>query len=188
MAAYEVALAGQPLEIGSACVKPGSIRALAISYFYPTGFRSMKPSTQSTYRNIINRFCQETDREGRAHGDKSPATLRPEHVVKLMAARAERPHSANGLRKAIRAMMRHAMEVCDRTIQPETCGPSALSQVVCEASGSLATLRTVSVPATISPSGATSLTLSLVSPLADVGRASRKSPISSGLRFHSVSP
>jgi hypothetical protein len=91
MAAYEAALAGQPLGIGSSRVKPGTIRALAVSYFNSTDFRSMKPSTQSVYRNLINRFCEEADKEGRKHGDKSAATLQREHIVRLMAARAEKP-------------------------------------------------------------------------------------------------
>ena len=33
MAAYEQALAGQPLQIGIARTKPGTIHALAVSYF-----------------------------------------------------------------------------------------------------------------------------------------------------------
>jgi integrase len=78
----------------------------------------MRPSTQSTYRNIINRFCGQTDREGRSNGDKATATLQREHIVKLMAARADKPESANGLRKALRAMMKHAVEIGLRDDDP----------------------------------------------------------------------
>lgn len=118
MAAYEEALAGQPAQIGSRRMKPGTIRALAVSYYNSIGFRSMKPITQSTYRNIIDRFCDEADQDGRKLGDKRAATLHREHVVKLMAARAEKPDSANGLRKALRAMMKHAVEVGLRADDP----------------------------------------------------------------------
>ncbi len=118
MAAYEAALAGQPTPIGSARVKPGTIRALAVSYYGSIAFRSMKPSTQSAYRNIIERFCRETDRDGHAHGDKSATALQREHIVKLMAARAEQPDSANGLRKVLRAMMKHAVEAGLRADDP----------------------------------------------------------------------
>jgi integrase len=104
MAAYEVALGGQPLVIGVGRVKPGTIRALAVSYFNSLDFGSMKPSTQSVYRNIIDRLCVE-------HGDKRAATLQRQHIVKLMAARADKPESANGLRKTLRAMMKHAIEI-----------------------------------------------------------------------------
>jgi integrase len=118
MAVYEVALAGQPAPIASERVKPGTIRALAVSYYNSIAFRSMKPSTQSVYRNIIDRFCRETDKDGHGHGDKSAAGLQREHVVKLMAARADKPDSANGLRKAIRAMMKHAVEISLRADDP----------------------------------------------------------------------
>ena len=37
--------------------------------------------------------------------------MQREHIVKLMAARAEKPDSANGLRKVLRAMMQHAIEI-----------------------------------------------------------------------------
>ncbi len=40
MAAYEVALAGQPMQIGGTRTKPGTINALAVSYFNSIGFRS----------------------------------------------------------------------------------------------------------------------------------------------------
>jgi len=118
MRAYEEALAGQPLLIGSERVKPGTIRALAVSYYNSVAFRSMKPSTQSVYRNIIERFCRETDKEGREYGDKRAATLQREHVVKLMAARAQKTGRANGLRKAVRAMMKHAVEIGLRADDP----------------------------------------------------------------------
>ena len=118
MASYEAALAGQPMEIGGARVKPGSIRALAICYFNSGGFRSLALSTKSTYRNIIERFCRETDQEGNEYGDKGAATIRREHVVKLMALRADKPESANGLRKALRALMLHAVELDLRADDP----------------------------------------------------------------------
>jgi integrase len=118
MAAYEQALAGQPAQIGSARVKPGTIRALAVSYFQSVDFRSMKASTQGVYRNIIDRFCREKDKDDHGHGDKRAATLQREHIAKLMAARADKPDSANGLRKVLRAMMKHAVEIGLRADDP----------------------------------------------------------------------
>jgi integrase len=118
MTIYEAVLAGQPAVIGSERVKPGTIRALAVSYYNSVTFRSMKRSTQSVYRNIIDRFCRETDKQGQEHGDKRATTLQRAHIVKLMAARAERPDSANGLRKALRAMMKHAVETGLRADDP----------------------------------------------------------------------
>ena len=109
MAAYEEALAGQIVQIGGSRVRPGTIRALAISYYNSLGFRSLKPSSQAIYRRIIDRFCGE-------HGDKRAATLQREHIVKLMAAR--KPGSANGLHTVLRVMMQHALETGLRADDP----------------------------------------------------------------------
>jgi integrase len=111
MAAYALAFAGQPPQIGSARVKQGTFRALAVSYFNSTGFRMMRSSTQSVYRNAIDRLCKE-------HGNKGAATIQREHIVKLMAAKAEKPESANLLRKVLRAMMQHAVEISLRADDP----------------------------------------------------------------------
>src|SRR6476619_6474500 len=60
MAAYEMALAGQPVEVGGARVIPGTIRALSVSYYNSVEFRSeLKANSQSVRRNIIDRFCEE---------------------------------------------------------------------------------------------------------------------------------
>jgi hypothetical protein len=111
MAAYEMALAGQPVQIGSARVKPGTIRSLAVSYFSSIEFRSLRSSSKVVYRNIIERFCRE-------HGDKRVALLQREHISKLLASRAEKPWAANALRNILRALMRHAIEIGLRTDDP----------------------------------------------------------------------
>jgi integrase len=111
MAAYEEALAGQPVQIGSARVRPGTLRALAVSYFASPTFRTKKPSTQYTYRNVIDRLCQ-------GHGDKRPALLQREHVIRLIAARAGTPGTANALRRSLRALMQHAVEIGMRADDP----------------------------------------------------------------------
>src|SRR5262245_29527775 len=111
MAAYEQALAGQPLQIGIARTKAGTIHALAVSYFNTPEFRSLKQSSQALYRGIIDRFCAQ-------YGDNRVINLKREHVVKLMAARADRPAAANNLRKVLRAMMRHAVEIGLRADDP----------------------------------------------------------------------
>jgi integrase len=110
MAAYEAATAGQPAQIGVGRVVPGSIRAVAASYYMNSpDYLDMKATSQRVRRNIIEKFCRELDRDGRPLGDKRAASLQAEHIVKLMAARAAKPESANGLRKALRALMRHAV-------------------------------------------------------------------------------
>ncbi len=127
MAAYEVALTGEPADVGSRKVKPGTLRALAVSYFNSAGpipnsdcigFKSMKPSTQGVYRNIINRFCEETGKTGIKYGDMPAAALGREHIIKMMAARADKPDLANGFRKALRSMIAHAVAVGIRRDDP----------------------------------------------------------------------
>src|SRR5215469_4434436 len=66
MEAYQQALAGQPAPIGAERTIPGTLRALAVSYFASPTFRTTRPSTQYTYRNVIDRLCAE-------HGDKRVA-------------------------------------------------------------------------------------------------------------------
>ena len=69
MTAYAEALAGHPLLPGSSrSARPGSLRALTISYFQSTDFRSMQPRTQRVYRNLIERFCGQEDKDGNKFG------------------------------------------------------------------------------------------------------------------------
>jgi integrase len=111
MSDYEVALAGQPMQVSANRARPGTTMALALSYFASPGFRTLRLSTQQAYRRTIERLCRE-------HGDKRAADLRREHIVRLMAARAEQPGAANGLRMALRVMMRHAIDVGMRADDP----------------------------------------------------------------------
>src|SRR5262249_8261453 len=111
MEAYETVLAEQPLQIGSTRTKPGTVRALAVSYFYSPEFRSLRPSSQAIYRGIIDRFCSQ-------YGENRVANLKREHVVKLMAARADKPVAANNLRKVLRAMMKHTVDIGLRADDP----------------------------------------------------------------------
>jgi integrase len=111
MAAYEQARAGQPAPIGAKHIKLGTLRALAVSYFASPAFRTTRPSTQYTYRNIVDRLCAE-------HGDKRVALLQREHVIKLLTARAATPATANALRCSLRALMRHAVEIGMRSDDP----------------------------------------------------------------------
>jgi integrase len=108
MAAYEAAMAGQRPAPTSRAL-PGTMNALALSFFAAPSFSTLRPSTRSTYRWTIERLCRE-------HGDKRVTLLRREHVVKLMAART--PGAANKLRKALRAMMKHAVAVGLRANDP----------------------------------------------------------------------
>jgi integrase len=111
MEAYENALAGQPVPIGAARTIPGSIRALAVSYYNGTAFHALRASTQAERRGVIDRFCRE-------HGDKRASSLQRHHIIKLIAARATQSGAANSLRKAVRELMKHAVEIGLRSDDP----------------------------------------------------------------------
>jgi integrase len=120
MAAYEEAVAGQPapIEVGAARTKPGSMRALSVSYFQSIDYRSLQARTQRVYRGLIDRFCEQADKDGNKFGDKRAALIGREHIVRLIAARADKPESANQFRKVLRAMMKHAVEIGLRADDP----------------------------------------------------------------------
>lgn len=118
MQAYEAAMAGQPPSIGASRVLPGSLHALAISYYSSPEYLAMKINSRAVRRNIIERFCREVDANGQRNGDKRAVLLQREHIVRFMAARADKPESANGLRKALRALLQHAVAIKLRADDP----------------------------------------------------------------------
>jgi integrase len=113
MEAYEAAMATQPEPIGAKRTTPGTMRALAVSYFGSSEFASLRPSSQRSYRVVIEALCRE-------HGDKRVALLRRDHVVKLMAAKSEHKkfRAANWLRLALRLLMQHAIALGMRENDP----------------------------------------------------------------------
>jgi integrase len=117
MAAYDTARTGQ-IAIGASRTKPGTLKALAAAYYGSARFSDMEASTQGVYRNIIERLCEQRDQDGNKLADKRIAAMRREHIVKLIEARAAKPGSANGLRKVLRAMMQHAVDIGWRDDDP----------------------------------------------------------------------
>jgi integrase len=111
MRAYESALAGQPRPRTSSTARPGTMAALALSYFASPQFGALRLSSQYVYRRTIERFCKE-------HGDKRAADLRRDHVVKLMSRLGRTPHAANTLRRMLRNLMRHAVDIGIRGDDP----------------------------------------------------------------------
>jgi hypothetical protein len=84
MATYMSAVGGQPLPVGAAKVMPGTMRAVALSYFAAPAFRGLRPSTQREYRGVIERFGAQHIRGGTIHltQEKTGAALAiPVHPV-----------------------------------------------------------------------------------------------------------
>jgi hypothetical protein len=101
----------------------------------------MKPSSQTFYRHLIDKFCRETDKDGRLYGDKTAASLQGEHVVKPFTAagfshwfrtrcnEAGLPQcSAHGLRKA--AARRLADGGCTGTRSRPSRATASLREIV----------------------------------------------------------
>jgi integrase len=121
MEAYQAAMSGEPPKrttIIAPKAKQGGFAALAASYFASTTFLALKPITKSRYNNAIERLCKSTDKNGTMIGTLGAATLRREHVVALMTAKAELPDRANLLRRVLRALMQHAIEIGMRDDDP----------------------------------------------------------------------
>lgn len=106
--------AGQPASvttIGAERAKPGTFSALIASYYRSSEFLTLRPITQGTYRNRLEKIRLE-------HGDKSVAGLKREHVKALMAKKADKPDQANRLLKTFRLLMRHALDTNMRHDDP----------------------------------------------------------------------
>jgi hypothetical protein len=130
MAAYEEAFAGQPMQVASGRVRPGTFRALAVSYFGSRVFRSLKPITQSVYRNIIERFCNEADAKGHKYGDKQFATLQREHVVRR-SGQGVSPQHRMVPASPLSVRKRHAMPGRSARLTRTTSGTLMRSQKLC---------------------------------------------------------
>jgi len=104
MDAYDAAMAGQERDpVGAKRTKPGSVNALAVAYYGSAEFKLLKPSTQATYRNIIDRFREK-------NGGNPMAALSRTSVQKLVDAKVETPAAANNLLRMLRMLVRFALD------------------------------------------------------------------------------
>jgi integrase len=111
MAAYQLAVSGEPLEIGAKRTKPGSISALIIAYYNSMAFVQLAHSTKRTYRGILERFRAE-------HGDKAVATLATQDVRRMINNRADKRGAAINFLKVLRAIMTMAVDLGYREDNP----------------------------------------------------------------------
>jgi hypothetical protein len=114
MRQYAAALDGvqaQASNLGAARTIPGSFDALCVSYYRSPEFRGLKASTQTTRRNIIERFRKE-------HGRKPIARLERAHIKDIIGAKAETPEAANNLLKVLRVLLDYAVSIDMLTSNP----------------------------------------------------------------------
>lgn len=100
--AYFAAIAGQPVEIGTARTIPRSMDALIVAYYASAEFKGLQSSTARVYRNIIERFREK-------YGDKDAAGLTARKVRELVMEKATTPDAANHLLSMISALMELAI-------------------------------------------------------------------------------
>ncbi len=104
MTAYEAALNGQPkVDMAAKHARPGTMRALAISYMASSPYTNMAENSRVVYRRIIERFCKQQDKAGQELGEKNVATLQRQNIVKIVEIHADKRQYANYLLKVLRA-------------------------------------------------------------------------------------
>jgi len=116
MAAYQAALGGQSLPrpmIGASRTKAGSLNALVVTYLGSAEFLSRPRATQTTYRNILERFRRE-------HGDKPVALLTRQHISAMLAAKVKTPAAANHWLRLVKVLMQLAVDEGYRPDNPTT--------------------------------------------------------------------
>jgi integrase len=106
MRGYYAALDGQKRSqhVGAERTSPGSVNSIIVAYYMSPHFRSLRPSTQSVRRRILERFRQE-------HGEKPLRLLERAHLSAIIGAKAETPEAANNLLKVVRLLLGFAVDV-----------------------------------------------------------------------------
>jgi integrase len=110
MAAYAEAGETVAPPVGLRQIHPGTINAVAVSYFNSAAFRELAPTSQACYRGFIDRLCEED-------GDKPVAGLQRKHIIAKMNQRAT-PAAANVLLKMLRILLKHAVDTGLRSDNP----------------------------------------------------------------------
>ncbi|HEY1749661.1 MAG TPA: tyrosine-type recombinase/integrase [Caulobacteraceae bacterium] len=103
---YHAAEAGTaPPEQGAGAerTRPGTIGALVAAYYTSADWKQLGVSTRKGRRLKLDRFRAQ-------HADKPAAGLEPRHIRGLMDEHAHAPSTANDLLKALRGLMRFAVE------------------------------------------------------------------------------
>jgi integrase len=109
-AAAEDGVKAKAQNVGAERTIPGSIDALIVSY-YKLVFPTLKVSTQSERRYILERFRAE-------HGTKPLRLLKREHIAAIIVARSKTPHAANNLLKTLHTLFEHAIAINMLTNNP----------------------------------------------------------------------
>jgi integrase len=107
MREYHAALEGNAIQIESLKVERighGTIDAVIVNFYRSTDFLKLKGSTRKVRKNMLERFRVE-------HGQKRVAMLTGAHLKAILGDMSDRPGAANGLLKALRVLLRHAVDM-----------------------------------------------------------------------------
>ena len=106
IAAYEQAAAGRVVEHpAQQRGAPGTFDRLVQDYFASPDFLRLAPSTQKTYRAVIEKLVLD---EGIGH--RQVAEMTRDHVRRMMAKRVDRPGAANSMLQKIKVLIHFAMD------------------------------------------------------------------------------
>lgn len=98
---------------GAERTQPGTIAALIVAYYASAEWAELRASTQTGYRNMLDRFRDK-------HGTKRVATLQAHHLEAIFHAMATTPGAASNLRKRLRRVFRLAVRLGWRADNPVT--------------------------------------------------------------------
>lgn len=112
--AYSAAMKGEMAprkQVAAERTVPGTINALVVAYYNSDSFRGLRPSTQATYRGIIERFRRE-------NGHRSVASLTRAKIREMLGNRADTPTAANNWLRMVRTLMQFAIDIEMRADDP----------------------------------------------------------------------
>jgi integrase len=92
--AYAACLAEEPAPIGAERIKHGSVSDVIARYYADNTFQDLRPSTQTVYRGVLERFRA-------AFGDDLMRHFDAERIARLMNVMRDKPHAAARLRKLL---------------------------------------------------------------------------------------
>ena len=98
-AAYEKALNAPVAQPRAA---EGSFAALATSWYRSNSFRQLAPSSQATYRRLLERFLEQ-------YGGLPVVGLRAKHLSDIIERQQDTPAQANALLNVLRKVLKHAV-------------------------------------------------------------------------------
>lgn len=103
MAAYHAAQEGVERPVGAAQTVPGSMSAAAADWYRAPAFTGLKPTSQRTYRRLMEGFLKD-------HGKRLVAHAEPRHLLRVLDDMAATPAQANALRNVLRSLFQFAFE------------------------------------------------------------------------------